>query len=1005
MGTSRHRFRLPVLADGAEVSGAPGDRRPVPADGAGGAGGSGNDPRRLPVLAGPGPGDKSETSEGLTRRGFLGLLGAGAALAACGPPAEGILPYTRQPPEVIPGKATFYATTRMAHGLGMGLLAESHAGRPTKLEGNPEHPASLGATSAGDQASLLDLYDPARGRTLTKNGAPASWDDVVRAVTPAPGDRGRGVAFLLRPTSSPLVAAAVDRVRARLPEARLWFWNPAAGASSAKASRRLFGTPLVPQYRFDRARRIVSLDADFLGADPRAVRFGHDFAAGRRPAAGREPNRLYVIEAEPTITGMVADHRLRARPSEIAGLAAALATALSALDPTLPLPQASPPPGDVPRGRFLRAAARDLLRHRGAALVVAGERQPPEVHVLAHGLTAALGGLAGDGPLAFAPSPLLEAGEHSHDLAFFAQYLRLGGVRTLAILGGDPVAEAPGDLDLEPLVAAVPLSIHLALFPGRTGERTTFRVPGLHYLETWGDARAFDGTLSFVQPLVRPLWGGRDPVELLGLFAGVPRTDLRQALRDLHLPALGEAGFHEALRRGVIPGTAFPPVAPAVPAAAVAAAFDLTRREVPAREFELSFHPDGKLHDGASGGNRWLLELPDPVTRTSWTNVARASPETARRLGAPKAGPQEAPLVEVRRGDARVRLPLLVEDGMPEGVVALALGWGRGAGVAVEPLRSAAAPWFAPGTAAVVHGGGSLRPERPVLVPLAVAQEHQELEGREPILVERTPAQLRDAPRELEHWNRPPPSLYGEGRPERAGPQWGMAIDLATCTGCSACVVACQAENNIPTVGEVNARKGREMHWLRIDRYRLGESDDDLRLLPQPMLCQHCEKAPCEYVCPVNATVHSPDGLNEMVYNRCVGTRFCSNNCPYKVRRFNFLEFHRDERQPLPMIHNPDVTVRARGVMEKCTFCVQRIRRAEIEARVEGREIREGEVRTACQQACPTKAIVFGLVSDPGSEVSRLHADHRAYAALHELGTWPRVRYLAAIRNANEELA
>jgi molybdopterin-containing oxidoreductase family iron-sulfur binding subunit len=961
------------------------------------------DRHSLPVLAGD--------TDGWSRREFLGLLGAGAALAACGPPAEGILPYSRQPPEVVPGRPSFYATTWVSCGLGIGLLAESHAGRPTKLEGNPEHPASLGATSALAQASVLDLYDPGRGRTISRAGVPATWNDLVAvfgAAPPDPARAGEGVTFLLRPTSSPLHAATIARVRARLPGARFWFWEPAAGGSALAAAGTLFGRPLVPRYRFDRADRIVALDADFLGEEPHAVRYGHDFAGRRRPGPGQ--NRLYVVESEPTLTGAIADHRLRARPAELPALAAALVAALARAAPDLALPAIPPPPLDPAHARFVAAVARDLLGFRGGALVVAGDRQPPEVHVLAHAITAALGGLGADGPLAFAPSPILEAGMPSHDLRGLAAALAAGEVRTLAILGGDPVREAPGDLDLARLVAAAPVSLALEAVPGATGRHCTFRVPALHYLEAWGDARAFDGTVSPVQPLVRPLFGGAGVFDLLATFAGDPRPDARRALRDLHVADLGPDGFDEALRRGLVPGSAAPTEAPPLPVAAVASALDAARRPVERRGLELSFRPDAKLHDGLAGRNRWLLELPDPITRISWTNVARVGPATARTLGVPETGLLEAPLVEVRRDATAVRLPLVVEPGVADGVVALALGWGREldgrpSGVAVEPLRVAASPWFVPGTVALVREGNALAPAGPVVVPLARAQLHEELHGREPVLVERTARELREQPLEAAKWDAPPPTIYG-ARSFLASPsQWGMAVDLTTCTGCSACVIACQAENNIPTVGEVGARKGREMHWLRIDRYREGPGEDDLRLLPQPMMCQHCEKAPCEYVCPVNATVHSPDGLNEMVYNRCVGTRFCSNNCPYKVRRFNFLEYHAHEPEPVPMVYNPDVTVRARGVMEKCTYCVQRIRRADIDARVERRPIREGEVRTACQAACPTGAIAFGLVSDPASAVSRLHADGRAYAALHELGTSPRTRYLAAVRNVNEELA
>ena len=568
-------------------------------------------------------------------------------------------------------------------------------------------------------------------------------------------------------------------------------------------------------------------------------------------------------------------------------------------------------------------------------------------------------------------------------------------MRTLLLLGVDPAYDA----GLGDAIARVPESICLALHETETARRCAWFIPALHWLEAWGDGRSYDGTLTLPPPLSRPLSGGRSPAAVLAVLAGEADGDPHRLLRELHGAASTpgfEAIWERMLRQGFVAGSAFPQVPATVRTAAARAALDALRGRARSSGTEISLVPDRRLRDGRFGRNDWLLELPDPITRLSWENAAILSPSTAARLGGGNGA-----LLELRAGETTLRAPAFVVRGTADETISLAVGWGHRhrsegqVGVNAWPLRTATDSWIVEAEVGPVAGE-----ER---APLASVQPQIEMHGR-PILLHATLDAFRADPSFAAEHDEPRPSLYPASWPKE-GPQWGMSIDLSVCTGCATCVVACQAENNIPVVGKAGVRKGREMHWLRIDRYLLGSGEDDVQLLPQPMMCQHCEKAPCEYVCPVNATVHGPEGLNEMVYNRCIGTRFCSNNCPYKVRRFNWLEYNGAVPETVAMQKNPDVTVRARGVMEKCTYCVQRIRAATIDARLEGRAVRDGEVRTACQAACSTGAIVFGLVSDPKSAVSRLHDESRSYGVLqHQLGTEPRTRYLAHLRNTNQEI-
>ena len=942
----------------------------------------------------------------IARRDFLTRMGAAMALAGLGActraPREEIVPYVHQPPEVrAVASARFYATAFVLGGYATGLLVESHAGRPTKVEGNPLHPASLGATGVFEQASVLSLYDPSRARGATSRGATSGWDGVSRALSQGSWvqDGGRGLWLLLEPTSSPTALRMLDRIRERLPRARVAFHSATPAGNAWEGAQIAFGRVLESRLALERADVIVALDADFLTARPDSLRLSRQFAARRAVFGPADTmNRLYVVEPLYTVTGANADHRLRVRASDVRALAAALAQAVG----LAPLPGAIPPAlraPAAPHQRWVDAAARDLLAHRGRSLVVAGDAQPPEVHALAHAMNAVLGNLGTTVELA--PSPIVEAGAPSFGLDALASALEAGEVDTLIVCAENPIYTSPAKRDLARLFARARQSAYLGLYDDETAAACTHTIGRAHALESWGDARAYDGTVSIVQPLIQPLFGGRTELEVLGLFAGIgdePYDLVRARMRDLGADAF-ERAWRQALKRGIVDGSAIPAVAARVDWNAIAARLAASAPGPDTKELELVMRADPRVHDGRFANNAWLLELPSPIEKLTWTNAATLSVDTAARLGI-AAGDE----LLVRAGDRSVRAPAIIVPGQADGTVGLTLGWGRSRGAELARGRGASAYALAADSA--------LRPI-PVRVEktgarrdLPITQTQRRLEGRErEVLQHGTLAAHRSA--EKKHLEAPAAKRHLTLYDHEPGPsprQWGMAIDLSRCTGCSACVVACQAENNVPTVGPDNVVLNREMHWLRIDAYVVGDAHDpnEVGIAVQPMLCQHCELAPCEYVCPVNATVHSPDGLNEMVYNRCVGTRFCSNNCPYKVRRFNWFDFHHDETATEQLVHNPDVTVRQRGVMEKCTFCVQRLRRFEIETR-QGKPA--APPKTACQQACPTEAIVFGDILQRGSEVKRLHESDRAFGALHELGTEPRVRYLSRLRNPNPELS
>jgi Fe-S-cluster-containing dehydrogenase component len=702
-------------------------------------------------------------------------------------------------------------------------------------------------------------------------------------------------------------------------------------------------------------------------------------------------SRLYVVEPRLTTTGMSGDERLAVQARVVRGVAASVVAALAMGRPTATteLRRAAAARGPGPHDAWARVVAKDLLEHPGASLVIAGDGQPPEVHALCHAANDLLGN-AGQ-TVTYATSPLVEANQVSHGLQPLLRSIDAGEVAALVIVGGNPAYTASVDQEIARRLASVPLAAYVGLYENETAHLCRWFVPEAHFLETWSDARAFDGTASIAQPLMRPLADGKTVAQVLAGLDGATNVTSRELVESYWKSAARSDSWEQALVHGVVSGSADAAMAVVVDWGRIAR--ELANPAPSPAPLEVVFFADAKVHDGRFANSAWLQELGDPVTKLAWDNAAIVSPSTATRAG---VGSEDVVDIEVR--GRTVRAPVLVLPGMADDVVAIAVGYGQtivdlvssGVGANAYAIRDSRAPWF--DDASLRRTGDSW--------PLALTQEHWSMEGR-PIVLSRTLDDYRANPGFAAPHNEKRRSLYGIVPDARR--QWGMTIDLGTCTGCSACVIACMAENNIPVVGKGGVRLSREMQWIRIDRYLSSDVSQPAALV-QPMLCQHCEKAPCEYVCPVNATVHSHDGLNEMVYNRCVGTRFCSNNCPYKVRRFNFFNYTADRPEELSLAMNPDVTVRARGVMEKCSYCVQRIREVEIRAGRERRPIHDLEIQTACQQTCPTGAIVFGDIADPTTRVSEQRKNERLYAVLDDLGTVPRTRYLARVTNPNPEI-
>jgi MoCo/4Fe-4S cofactor protein with predicted Tat translocation signal len=935
------------------------------------------------------PQHASEWDEGVSRRRFLELSAASlslAGLSACvKQPREGIVPYVKQPEEVVPGRPLFFATAATHGGYAAGLLVESHTGRPTKIEGNPDHPASLGATDAYSQALVLSLYDPDRSQTITRLGQIRTWsnftDELAQRVKVATALQGDGFRVLTQTVTSPTLAAQLREVLAALPKARWHQWEP-AGRDAVRAGARLaYGQPVETRYDFSNADVVLTFDADPFVSGPGALAAARAFSRRRREAAAGSAKapRFYAVESTPTVSSTLADHRISVRPAELDDAAAALLAAVSGGTA-------------APRFPWLAAAAADLRAAGARGLVVPGDFAPAEVHALCHAINGALGAL---GTTVLLTDPVeAEPVDQLTSLKELTADLVAGKVDTLLVLGGNPVFDAPADLAFADAVQKAAFRAHLSLYDDETSAYCTWHLNEAHPLESWTDARAFDGTASVAQPLIEPLYGGKSAHEVLAAVLGQPTArcgDVVKAAWQKQRPAGFAAFWRKALHDGVVEGTALAPKRLS-PRRDLAAA---TAREVPAGLFELVLRPDPGVFDGRFANSGWLQEMPKPLTKLVWDNAAHLSPKSAAGLGVVNED-----VVEIEADGRKIELPVWILPGQPDGVVTVHFGFGRtragrvgnGVGVDAYPLRSSGALW---NSAAAVRKTGRT-------AELASTQHHFLMEGRNLVRTGTYETYRKDPEFAKKMEEVPGISLYPGWAYEHHA--WGLAVNLSSCTGCSACVVACQAENNIPTVGKDQVRRGREMHWLRIDRYYDGEPAEPAAH-NQPVMCMHCEKAPCEVVCPVAATTHSEEGINEMTYNRCIGTRYCSNNCPYKVRRFNFYDYNKDKHLPvLTLLANPNVTVRQRGVMEKCNYCIQRVNRGRMHAEKENRRVRDGEVVTACQQACPTEALVFGDLNDPTSRAAQMRKSPLEYPLLAELNTRPRTTYLAKLTNPNPAL-
>jgi molybdopterin-containing oxidoreductase family iron-sulfur binding subunit len=951
------------------------------------------------------PSQASEFDDPKGRREFLTLMGASLALAGLTgctkQPEEKIVPYVQAPEQAIPGKPLFFATAMLDRGYAKGILVESHLGRPTKIEGNPDHPASLGATDVAGQAWVLGLYDPDRSQTLSYRGEIRGWTDFMAAMRNALGAQrprqGVGIRILTESVTSPTLAAQVKEVLAELPAAKWHQWEPTAGA--AAATRQAVGRPASVQYHFDRADVVLSLEADFVVDGPASLRYAREYTA-RRKRPGEQPmNRLYAVESTPTLTGAIADHRLPLRPSEMEGFARAVAGAVGG-------GAAGPAPSGA-TGEWAAAVAKDLKAHSGRSLVLAGEYQSPAVHGLAHEINQFLGNIGQT--VVYGPPVEAQPVDPLASLAELAADMKAGRVDLLVVLGGNPVYSAPADLDFAGAMEKVKLRVHLGLYEDETAARSHWHIPQAHPLEAWGDARAYDGTATILQPLIAPLYdSARSAHEVLAAFTSKPDRKGHDVVKDFWRTQFGgdfEARWRRSLHDGLVAGWT-PAASAAGPASPDAAPASRPPAAAPAPgALEVVFRPDPTVGDGRYANLGWLQELPKPITKLTWDNAALVSPATAQRLGV-----ENGQIVELRYRGRTVKAPIWTLPGQAEDTVTLHLGYGRtragrvgnGAGFDANLIRTSDAPWNGAGLEIAKTGDTQA---------LSCAQDHWSIDvnaGERHLVRSVTLEEYAKEPEAIKEQVEIPPrdmTLYPNFKYD--GHAWGMSIDLNSCVGCSACVVACVAENNIPVVGREQVAKGREMHWIRVDRYFSGapQHSETVRAHFQPLPCQQCENAPCEQVCPVAATSHSDEGLNDQVYNRCIGTRYCQNNCPYKVRRFNFFLYQDWNTEALKLQRNPDVSVRSRGVMEKCTYCVQRIEQARITSHNEGREIRDGEIQTACQSVCPTQAIVFGDVNDPQSAVSRLKAEHRDYSLLGEINTRPRTTYLAEVRNPNPELA
>ncbi len=1038
------------------------------------------------------PADASNLN-GVDRRQFFKLMAASFALggvglaAGCRRPEKHILPYGKSVEDAISGLPLFFASAMPTRKGAVPILAETHESRPTKIEGNPSYSPYGGASNAFVQASVLDLYDPDRATVATVKGAavtPAAVQDMLAKIgTDSVATQGAGLAFLAGQSSSPTRAALVAKLKKKFPKSVWAEYEASTDEASASAAQAAFGQSVKPIYQFAKAKRVVAIDADFFQSEAHSLYYAREFSKARKVVKKDDPmNRLYAIESSFTLVGSMADHRLRLASSHMLAFAAALAGKITGDATFAPLAQGL---AFKDMDKWLDACAADLLAHKGESVIVAGSHLPPQVHAIAYALNVVLGNVGKT--VDFVEVPVNTAAT----ISTLASAIKAGSVKTLVVLGGNPAYDAPADLVFADLLKSVPEVVRYGYYADETSAVSGAHIPAAHYLESWGDARTADGMIVPVQPMILPLFNGLTEIEVLARIAGDTVTDPYTLVYNTITGIIGSGNsdhvFRQFLHDGVLEGSAYKKVKVSFSAVGIQPLFALAPAFTALSEtnLEVRFTFDAKVDDGRFANNGWLQECPDPITKISWDNAILVSPKLAKHLGIDpagsllqvarkenanlKQGQEQAFIGEVTLNGVTVRGPLHIQPGLSNFTIVLPLGYGRtisgrvgkGVGHNFYPLRTTNTLGFATGATLKVTDE---------IYALANTQEHWSMEGRE---IVREENYKEDGSTDLGFVNKfgiesHAPSNLGEENsltelaklspedrakrkaliavetprgqslyehPDLTGThQWGMSIDLNTCIGCNACVIACQAENNIPIVGKDQVLRGREMHWIRLDRYYSdgniesaafgGEGNkvipEDPQVSLQPIACQHCELAPCEIVCPVNATVHDEEGLNTMAYNRCIGTRYCANNCPYKVRRFNFFDWNKRSTDELymgplgksgmpelvKMVKNPDVTVRMRGVMEKCTYCVQRIQQAKIKQKVKAGasanvEIPDGTFKVACQQACPADAVVFGNIKDPTSAVSKAKALEQDYALLGYLNIRPRTTYLGKLRNPN----
>jgi MoCo/4Fe-4S cofactor protein with predicted Tat translocation signal len=964
------------------------------------------------------PANATEMLDGNSRRTVLKLMAASfglAGLTACHRPVEHILPNSVgiEADNYLPGEPFHYATVMGLSGHVTGLLVETHDGRPTKIEGNPDHPHSFGAATAIQQATVLGMYDPDRSAKVLQGGKESTWPALESAVQKLSLGDGTGLRLLSGFVSSPTLASLRADLLKKFPKAK-WIEYDALSRDNELAGANLaFGQPLYAHPKWEKAKVVVALDHDFLGMDAPVPFFTRAFSMRRRVGSEEDldkMNRLYAVESQFSLTGANADHRLRMKGSDVRQFAVDLASGLGAM-PGLNVVNNG---GGDKRSKFLAALVKDLKAAGSEALVVAGPRQPASVQALAALINEKLGSAC----VTYTKPVIDKTNSGVEALKTLAGEMSAGQVSTLVMLGGNPVYSAPADLQFAAVLSKVATSIHLGAEDDETAAAATWHIPEAHFLESWGDEATTDGLAAIQQPMIEPMYGGKTAAEIVSWVTTGKFTKSHEIVKGYwmsHLAGNKEEAWRKALHDGVVAASKpVDPIKVSVDAKKLATALG-AETQAAGSGIEVGFYPSSATWDGRFANNGWLQEAPDPISKLVWGNAAMISPKMARDQKL-----TDGDVISLTRGNFKMEVPVMVQPGHSDDTVSIALGYGRqkcgrvgkDVGANANVIRTSDAFYFAPGftlaatgkreTLATTQERGTIDNQTSPLMQDRVSGESQ---NRRPLAREVSVEEYKKNPKSIEEMSEVPEihSIYPEVSYTQ-GNQWGMAIDLTSCTGCNACVIACVAENNTPVVGKDQVLRGREMHWIRMDRYYSGDENDP-EVIEQPIPCMQCENAPCENVCPVQATSHSPEGLNDMAYNRCVGTRYCSNNCPFKVRHFNFLNFHRHEPEITGLVYNPDVSVRMRGVMEKCTYCVQRIQETKIKAKQDGRrEIKDGEIKTACQQTCPAEAIVFGNINDPNSRVSKLKKQERNYAMLAELGIKPRTTYLAKLRNPNPEL-